>query len=261
MSISSNSSDKQVIGGRLYTGITNMKVVAINPTKAKLEELGYRPQNEPVYVSEEDEVKKVRIDFLLACQGPNPDDTVKAKIAFFLENKERQNQEGTKAEWMNNFGRSAWGTPDGPPTALKWFNAEGARPAKVGESDLYNFILNWLNVNPNDEARLEHFDALFAGNYAELQGLLASNPNNEVRVLLTVKDGKYQSVYNKYFDRATSKRLDYWEKHIKGQTEAGYPPKDDFQASFAFQEWLAPTVDSSDNGNEDTSDNKEESPF
>ena len=125
---------------------------------------------------------------------------------------------------------------------MKWFDASTARAAKVGEADLHNFLINWLNISPNDEAKLDKFDALFLGDYSELRSLLSGAGTNEVRVLLTVRDGKYQAVYGRYFDRATNKRTNYWEAHIKSQTESGYPPKEDFQNSFTFQEWKEPTV-------------------
>lgn len=250
MGFNPNSSEKQVVQeGKLYTGLANMKVVAINPNKMQLEALGYKPQAEPVYASVEDGVKKLRLDLYLA----HKEHSMRTKLAFFLENRTRTNQEGTKAEWINNFGRTAWGTPTEAPTGLKWFDASTARAAKVGEADLHNFLINWLNINPNDEAKLDKFEALFANDYSELRNLLAGATENEVRVLLTVRDGKYQSVYGRYFDRATNKRTNYWEAHIKSQTESGYAPKEDFQNSFVFQEWKEPTVmtDKSDVTKED----------
>lgn len=239
MGFNPNSSEKQVVQeSKLYTGLTNMKVVAINPNKAQLEALGYKPQSEPVYITVEDGIKKLRLDFYLT----HKDYPMKTKVAFFLENRIRTNQSGTKAEWINNFGRTAWGDLTEPPKDLKWFDATTARLAKVGEFDLHNFLINWLNISPNDEAKLDKFDALFVGDYSELKSLFNNAKNNEIRVLLTVRDGKYQSVYGKYFDRATNKRTNYWEAHIKSQTEAGFAPKEDFQNSFIFQEWKEPTV-------------------
>ena len=112
----------------------------------------------------------------------------------------------------------------------------------MGEADVHLFLVNWLNIQPGDEAKLDNFDALFDGNYSELRQILGANINNEIKVLLTVRDGKYQSVYNRYFDRASNKRTSYWESHIKRQSEDGYPPKEDFSNSFNFQEWTEPSV-------------------
>lgn len=247
MAFNANSSNETVVKeGKLYTGLKNMKVVAINPTKAQMEQLGYRPQNDPVYLSTdntdpENVIEKVRLDFYL--QGATDSgNEVRTKIAFFLENQHRINQAGDRGEWINNLGRTAWGTSEAPPTELNWFDHASARPCKVGEGDLHSFLINWLNISPNDEAKLDNFDALFKGNYGELVALLNGNPDNEIRVLLTVRDSKYQSVYNRYFDRATNKRTTYWENHIKNQTEQGYGPKEDFSSSFVFQEWVEPEM-------------------
>lgn len=240
MALNGNSSDKPIYQEtKLYTGLTTMKVVAINPSKAEMEAMGMKPQNDPVYITQDEEgVKKIRLDLFLSHKTMN----IRTKVTFFLEDRFRTDRDGNKCEWINNFGRSAWGSVDAAPSGMKWFDATTARKAKVGEADLHAFLINWLNIAPTDEAKLDNFNALFLGNYAELKGLLARFPENEIRVLLGVREGKYQSVYNRYFDRATNKKLNYWESHIKNQTEAGYPPKEDFQNDFALKEWIQPTM-------------------
>lgn len=251
MAFNANDSNTAVVKeGKLYTGLRNMKVIAINPNKAEMEALGYSPQNEPSYTSEGEpfvpggieKSKKLRLDFFLQGEGDTEGSTVRTKIAFFLENKPRINKAGTKAEWINDTGRTAWGTTDTAPDTLKWFEAATARPCYMGEGDVHLFLVNWLNIQPGDEAKLDNFVALFDGNYSELRSILGANANNEIKVLLTVRDGKYQSVYNRYFDRASNKRTSYWESHIKRQSEEGYPPKEDFSNSFNFQEWTEPSV-------------------
>lgn len=239
MGFSPNSSDVQVVQeGKLYTGLANMKVVAVNPNKVQMEAMGLKPQADPVYATIDEGVKKLRLDFYLA----NPENNIRSKIAFFLEDKQRTDKTGLKGEWINNFGRTAWGTTESAPADKKWFDTKTARKCKVGEADLHNFLINLLNISPNDEAKLDKFDALFVGDYSELRNILSSVKDNVIRVLLCVRDGKYQSVYNKYFDRATNKRTNYWDAHIKAQTEAGYAPKEDYQNSFTFQEWKEPAV-------------------
>jgi len=245
MGFTPNESDKKVFKEiKLYTGIHNMKVVAINPPKDKLEEMGYKPQNDPVYLTTEGDVKKLRLDFHLQGQGPEGE-KIMTKVAFFLENQYRLNRDGTKSEWINDFGRVAWsaeGDPENAPDGLTWFKHETARQSHVGEGDLHLFLVNWLNIGPDDEAKLDNFLAVFDEDYSELQSLLAGNIDNEVRVLLTVRDSKYQSVYNKYFDRASNKRTNYWDSHVKNQTSNGYAIKEDYQNNFALQEWTEPAT-------------------
>lgn len=246
MGFNSNSSDEAVVQeSKLYTGLKNMKVIAINPSKKEMEDLGYRPKNDPVYLTDGDtpEHKKLRLDFFLEGKVEEGSaQTIRTKIAFFLENKHFTNKDGNKGEWINAEGRSAWGSVDAAPSQFTWFDPATARKSMIGESDLHKFLVNWLNIKPGDEAKLDNFNALFTGNYAELRQILAANPTNEIKVLLTVRDGKYQSAYTRYFDRATNKRTTYWESHIRKQSEDGYPPKEDFSNSFTFQEWKEPSV-------------------
>jgi len=264
MGFTPNESDKKVFKEvKLYTGIHNLKVVAINPTKDQLEEMGYKPQNAPVYLTTEGDVKKLRLDFHLNGESPEGD-KIMTKVAFFLENQLRVNREGTKSEWINDFGRTAWsaeGDPDNPPTELAWFKSETARQSHVGEGDLHLFLTNWLNIGPDDEAKMDNFIGLFDEDYSEIQGLLAGNVDNEIRVLLTVRDNKYQSVYNKYFDRASNKRTNYWDSHIKNQTVNGYPVKEDYQNSVTFQEWTEPVTKPDAGDNAEGEGQKKDDPF
>ena len=105
MGITGHNSNEKIVGETvLYTGITNVKVVAINPTKEEKEALGLSSQTDPTYISTmEDGTKKVRIDFYVEDAVKN----MRSKIAFFLEDKSRTSRDGGKTEWINNFGRSA----------------------------------------------------------------------------------------------------------------------------------------------------------
>ncbi len=253
---------------KLYTGLHNLKVVAINPSKAQLEEMGFKPQNDPVYLTTEGsgktKVRKLRLDFHLQGDVPNDgeaNNVIKTKVAFFLEDQYRTNRDGDKAEWINDFGRTAWslqGSPDEPPTGLNWFDHETARRSHVGEADLHLFLVNWLNIGPDDEAKMDNYLALFDEDYSEVHSLMAGNIDNEIRVLLTVRDSKYQSVYNKYFDRASNRRTNYWDSHMKNQTANGYAPKEDYGLAFTFKEWTEP-VTKVDTG--DTDKPKGDDPF
>ena len=244
MAFNANSSDEKVFKeNTLYTGLYNVKVIAINPTKKGLEKIGYKPQNDPVYLTTEEGVKKLRLEFHVEGVGPEKN-RILTKVAFFLEDQIRVNKDGTKSEWINDFGRNAWseeGKPDDKPE-FSWYKNETARKAYGGEVDLHAFLINWLNIGPEDEAKMDNFEALFNEDYSELRGYLKANPDNEVKVLLTVRQGKYQSAYNKYFDRASNKRTNYWSKHIEKQSEGSYGIKDDYQGSLKFKEWVEPEL-------------------
>ncbi len=263
MAFNPNASDTKVFKEiKLYTGLHNMKVIAVNPNKEQLEEMGYKPKKAPVYVTTEGDVKKLRLDFHLFGEGPEGE-KIMTKLAFFLENQHRLNKDGNKSEWINDFGRTAWsavGDAENPPKGFTWFKHETARQSHVGEGDLHLFLTNWLNIGPDDEAKMDNFLAIFDEDYSELRSLLAGNIDNKVRVLLSVRDSKYQSVYNKYFDRASNKRTNYWDSHVRNQTSNGYAIKEDYQNSFALQEWSEPAT-RPDAGGDNTEEKKGDDPF
>ena len=54
MAIKSNASDQEVAGGgvKLYSGLSNFNVLAVNPTMAELHELGIMVKTDPNYFVE-----------------------------------------------------------------------------------------------------------------------------------------------------------------------------------------------------------------
>lgn len=251
MAIGANKSDVTIVGeAKLYTGITNMNVIAINPTLDELHELGLTYiQNEPEYITDsqpkegEEEGfkpwKKCRLDFYLQ------NTYIITKVTFFLENKIFMNKDKSKSQFINKFAQTAWAEDLESACNLeskkggKWFKEDGAKEAKIGEGQLHEFIMAWMNVKPGDDCQLAKFDSLFKGDYKELRDLLKYK--NEVRVMLTVKDNKYQGVLNSIFDRATSSTVTRFETFIKKQKEAGYPIKDAF--SYTYKAHVAVIMD------------------
>ena len=51
----------------------------------------------------------------------------------------------------------------------------------------------------------------------ELKQLVTALANNRVRVLVGVKDGKYQNVYTNYFGRTQKSGDHYFVKHLNGE--------------------------------------------
>lgn len=232
MAIKVNDSNEKVVKDfTLYKGAAKFKVLAINPNLAKLQELGFNFQQEPTYVSEEDGVKKVRLDFIVG------NDKVKNKIVFFLEKRERENNAKDKFEFINNFGMNTWCTTLEEALAKtgkngkQWFKPNGARKALVGEVALIQFLQTWLNTNLDDEVYIEKIDALFNGNVSELAQYVNLAKNNEFWALLTVteKDGKnYQNINSDIFVRASFKDSTAKSKFVeyaKKQAESGYAIK------------------------------------
>ena len=50
MAIQSNASNQEVVGGiKTYSGLTNVRVIAVNPTMAELHKLDINVKQEPNY--------------------------------------------------------------------------------------------------------------------------------------------------------------------------------------------------------------------
>lgn len=234
MAFSKGTESKEGNTVKRYVGVASVFVLAVNPNKAELEKL-YNTQleNDPEYLSEvevgEDKhkVQNVRLDFIIKtdaekCGGIE----FTTKVAFFLRKEYKYNRDQTKVQVIDKYGRTAWVTIEQAKAHEIPMYKNG--PANIdrdyracfhGEEDLTNFIKAYLNIpnvmkyvnekwvmvdNPEDcEARLEHIEDYFKGNFKELREVIALQPNNKVKVLFGVKttdDNKqYQAVYNQMF--------------------------------------------------------------
>lgn len=200
MAIQSNPSDVAEVGMELYSGITNMKVLAINPTLAELNAMDINAKSEPNYDVEFSGEQYKKIVFWLG----NADTKVKAEI--LMQPKHRVSQSG-KFQWINQFGITCWSEAE--PT-YDWFKSDGQRKAYVGEETLIRFMIAWANVLRGGEVTLDSIDLLAQGNVTELRTYVTALATNEIKVLVGVKDGKYQTVYTKYFGKTSINRTDYF---------------------------------------------------
>lgn len=163
---------------KLYTGITLLKVVSINPDQNGLKALGYKADKPPVY---KDEKNGQRIAFFV--EGQAEDGTkITTNVAYFLK------QEPTKT-FIDKYGKFS-NTPDKLDKAN--------RAAFKGELNLINFLKSWLNPEKGSEFSLKTISskALFNGDVSELIGALKAYPENVFKGLLGVREGKYQTVYS-----------------------------------------------------------------
>ena len=239
-----NSNDAVVTDIKLYTGLTLAKVVAINPTKEQLSKIGIETEEEPNYVGKPDENgnKTIYVDFYLQIGEKDEKGELfikrPQKLRFFLTEAFRVSRKGTN-QIIDAAGRTAYIDPENEEhdyARFKWIDRPSARPCYVGEDRLTQFLINWLNIKPGDNARLESPEKLFNGDLSELNGIFKAFSSNEVRVMLTVhttQDSKrFQNIYSNYFDRASNESYTYWEKHFR---ENGEKFQDDY--SFEFTEF------------------------
>jgi hypothetical protein len=129
-------------------------------------------------------------------------------VSFFLEDKERENKDGTKKQYINSIGMCSWAGDEND--LAEWFTkGRDFRVAYTGEEDLYNFMRTWL-------ADLDYRDAetvlqlewkkLMRGNIKDIKDQIGGEWAKSVIALATVivkeRDGdskEYQGIYNKAF--------------------------------------------------------------
>jgi len=206
MAIKSNDSNVEVAGGgvKLYSGLGNFKVIAVNPTMAELHEMGIMVKQDPNYFVELNGTEYFKLTFWIK----NADLTTRFDI--LMNGSERVSQTG-KNQWINAIGQSTWS--DGEPE-YDWFKKEGLRKALTGEETLINFVKQWANVANGDEAYFDSIAKIVKGDVTEVKALVKLLENNEVRLLIGVKDGKYQTVYTKVFGRVKPQRDDIFVKNL-----------------------------------------------
>tara|TARA_R110000751_G_scaffold58831_3_gene123917 strand:+ start:121 stop:903 length:783 start_codon:yes stop_codon:yes gene_type:complete len=205
MAIQSNASTEEVVGGiKTFSGLTNVTVKAVNPTMEELHAMDINVKQEPNYVVEFSGESYNKVVFWLGNTDGN------FKLEILMQNKPKVSQNG-KNQWMNSIGQSTW-SEDSP--SYEWWKTEGQRKAYTGEETLINFVKAWANVASGDEVYFDTMPAIANGDLSEVKALIASLGTNEVRVLIGVKDDKYQQVYTKYFGRVKPQRDDLFIKAL-----------------------------------------------
>lgn len=189
-------------------GLFEANVVAINPTAEEYKDLLNIELKEDSKAVEylgtsNDGNNQLRVDVWLEEVKTKE----KFKVVFFLEDKEKENKDGTKKQYINAVGSCSWATD--PNNLLDWFAARDYRVAYVGEEELYNFLRTWLGkLDYRDAETTLQIDwkRLMKGNVKDLKDQVGGDLATSVVALATVKTAiknnetkEYQSVYNKGF--------------------------------------------------------------
>ncbi|NDB81436.1 MAG: hypothetical protein EB127_01615 [Alphaproteobacteria bacterium] len=189
-------------------GLFEATVVAINPDAEEYKEvLGIEVKEDSKSVEylgkSQDGNATLRVDVWLE-EVKNKD---KFKVTFFLEDKERENKDQTKKQYINNVGTCTWA--DDPNNLPEWFSSRDYRVAFMGEEELYNFLRTWLGgLDYRDaETTLQlEWKKLMKNNLRDLKEQINGEYCTNVVALATVKTvikddetKEYQGVYNKAF--------------------------------------------------------------
>lgn len=237
--INIRSSEEQVVANiKKHIGVGNFKVVGINSTLDELEKLGFNYNKEPQYKVEIGGKEFSKVVFYVK----NEKLDIQNKLEFLISNEEVVFQTGNK-KFINDLAQSSVGASLEDVLArtnkngVAFFKDVNARAAKVGESELLEFLVAWFNIK-NFVSKKEadagqkpdtvtiNFDALVKGDVSELRKYHTMAKDNEVKLMLHI-DKDYVNVYNRYFDRATA-NLNNFIRYINSQEAAGYPPKGEY---------------------------------
>ena len=235
MAIAKGKESTEATGYKRYIGVGAAFVKAVNPNKKEMEALyGREQENEPEYVGtvERDgkDIPNVRISFIT---NPDPEkygEGILIPHTYFLRREYRYNSDKTKVQVIDKYGRTAWVTieqaknheipmySNGPANLDKDY-----RPAFVGEEELTQFLINYLNIpnvmkydrannkwylvdNPQDsECRLDEIEKYFKGDFTELRSAIALQPTNKAKILYGVRTSDDNKQYQTTYTRMTLK--------------------------------------------------------
>lgn len=272
-----------------YIGVAPCFIKRLNPTKAEIEAIyGNTLEKAPEYVGEvevtdgDTKVKypNVRLSFLaLPDQEKAGIELKPISVTLFLQKRFRYNRDKTKVQVIDKYGRTAWVTIDqcknheipmysnGPANLDKDY-----RPAYVGEEELTNFLIAYLNIpsvmrynqaekkwymvdNPQDsECRLDHIEDYFKGDFSELRSALALQPTNKVKILFGIRtdaEGRqYQSAFTQMFLRNNVSDYSKLDAAVQERKNAGAYSTTEFETT-DFHEYSVKSTTLQDNTAED----------
>ena len=252
-----------------YVGIAPVQIVAINPTKAELENIyNTTLEREPEYLGSVERdgknIPHVRIDFIIRT---NPDKSngieTTTKMSFFVRKVFMTNRDNTKVKVVDKYGRTAWVTQDEFKNKLipQYKNGPARidnnyRALYMGEEELLSFVKNYLGIqevdeyvngnwqmraNPADyEAGFNNIESWIKGDISEVKNAIAMMPNNFVKVLFGVRhtdDGKdYQDVFTRMTLKYGTRKNTSIEKALNEAKENGAYANTDFEIC-DLKEW------------------------
>ena len=188
-----------------YVGILLAYVEAINPTDAERIEMGVITQEsidsgkvKPVNYTEED--GRYRLDFWL--KGKSEDgDEIRVRHSVFLKDEENRPANSGNIQVVNKQGKTAYIAEAAfakGQSPYDWFSTPYHR-AKIGESDLVQFINSWTNKKADSEAVPLDFAGICNGNLKPMQQVLRGSDASYVKVMLgirTTDEGRrFQTVF------------------------------------------------------------------
>jgi hypothetical protein len=223
---------------KLVTGFAPIQIIAVNPNHKKLKEmLGTDDVKEPNYIGE----NNTRLDFWYV-NHPMSKMEFRGKFAIWVSNNIRVSK-SEKKQYIDNFTKTVWASnlANVSEVMSSWdgsrkLDMKSIREAKEGEENIYNLMKAYANASPKTKPFvLDDFNALVRGNGSELEAFFDhfNKLNGGIKVLLGVKEGKYQDVFTGVFLNVNGRITDYVTSRVVG--EYGY--KGDYQNSYDLKEF------------------------
>jgi hypothetical protein len=189
-------------------GLFEGKVVAINPSAEEYKDiLGIELKEESKATEYLKKSKAGNNSLLVDIWLEDVKTSERFKLGFYLEDKEKENTEKTKKQYINTIGTCTWA--DDPNNIADWFKGRDYRVAYVGEEELYSFLRTWLgNLDYRDAETTLQLDwkKLMKGNVKDLKDQVDGEYCTNVVALATIRTvikedetKEYQSVYNRAF--------------------------------------------------------------
>lgn len=229
-----------------YIGFAPVKVLAMNPDKKKLEELGFTQQEEPSYTSkvtiDGKEYTQLNITFIVETTKDAAIPGIKAKMVFKLRDQFMKGSQSGKYKVMDEYARTAWTDEDTIRGRGDIFYSNGKvritnnyRPLYKNEEELTMFCKklmvlpnverlvdgNWI-MRPESErddckARFDDVSNWFkGGSLDEIKNCIEMQPDNFVFVLF----GIHKYVDNEGNERESQTIYTSMVASPKGRTES-----------------------------------------
>jgi hypothetical protein len=234
---------------KMYTGFAPIQIMLVNPTRKELATFLNTEEEkvkEPNYLGE----KSTRIDFWYT-NHPTSKQEFRGKLSIFVDNNSRVSIRTNKKQWIDDFTKSAWAEnlaslseQQASLPVERRIDLRSIRECKGGEETIYSLLKAYGNLAPKTRPLvLSSWNSLVKGDGKELTDFFAhyNKDNGGVKVLLGIRDGKYQDVFTGIFLSVTSKITDYVSKIVTGD----YGFKSFYNNSYTFNEYneeLAPTT-------------------
>lgn len=196
-----------------HVGLFEAKVITVNPSVEEYKEILGIELKEDSKATEylgtnTDGNAYLRVDIWLE----EIKNSYKFVVTFFLENKERENKDQTKTQYINSVGTCTWAADEND--LADWFKgtADAPREYRVaynGEEELYNFLRTWLsNLDYRQASTILQIEwkKILKGNVKDIKEQIDGEWCTNIVAMATIKvkekDGEskeFQGIYNKAF--------------------------------------------------------------